>query len=78
MAVLGFPLDSPGASTLSRAPYWTQQNPVSGPSQVGGDRGNVNCSHLTEVIVKAKSVKGQKKEVNSMLRMGAHATIQLK
>lgn len=65
MAVLRFPLDCPGVSTPSRAPCWTQQNPGSSscPSQAGGARGNVNCLHLTEITVKAKSVSGQTKEV---------------
>lgn len=65
MAVLGFPLDCPGVSTLSRVPCWTQQNSgsASGPSQAEAGRGNVNCPHLTEITVKAKSVRGQTKEV---------------
>lgn len=65
MAVLEFPLVCPGVSTLSRAPCWTQQNSgsCSGPSQAGAARGNVNCPHLTEITIKAKSVRGQTKEV---------------
>lgn len=70
MAVVGFPLDCPGVSTRSRAPCWTQQVPgsSSGPSQAGGTRWNVNSPHLTEIIVKAKSVRGQTKEVTEVKR----------